>query len=321
MVVVAMSVVSVVTTPIPEDDENAIVEQIRKRAKWDNDDYVFRSLILKDQLWKQYKELFGILGRFTQHKTNMDEAIQVSCISDKLPSSWKDFKHKKQELTLVELGSHLRIEESLWVQDSDKPNGKNVVVHSDWTWTDRGGEYMDTLYFQSAGIIHETNAPYTPQQNAMLTTCYLLNRVLNKRNMITPYELWTKRKPNLNYLKVWGYRAVVRLLDPKLKTLGERGIECIFVGYAKHSKAFRFYVIEPNEPVIINSIIESRDAIFDKNKLSSVLRPRLKIPSGTEDVGDSVSTEKVTEEVVQQPELELRKSKRNRTLKDFGPEF
>nr|GEX73406.1 zinc finger, CCHC-type [Tanacetum cinerariifolium] len=33
--------------------------------------------------------------------------------------------------------------------------------------------------------------------------------------------------------------AVVRLIDPKLKTLGERGIECIFVEYAEHSKAFR----------------------------------------------------------------------------------
>lgn len=128
--------------------------------------------------------------------------------------------------------------------------------------TDRGGEYMDTLYFQSVGIIHETTAPYTPQQNgiserknrvlkemvnsmlsysglsqgfwgeAMLTACYLLNRVPNKRNKVTPYELWTKKKPNLNYLRIWGCRAVVRLPDPKLKTLGERGIECIFVGYA-----------------------------------------------------------------------------------------
>ncbi|GJZ04429.1 zinc finger, CCHC-type containing protein [Tanacetum coccineum] len=30
----------------------------------------------------------------------------------------------------------------------------------------------------------------------------------------------------------------VRLPNQKLKTLGERGIECIFVGYAEHSKAF-----------------------------------------------------------------------------------
>ncbi|GJV31585.1 zinc finger, CCHC-type containing protein, partial [Tanacetum coccineum] len=62
---------------------------------------------------------------------NMDEAIQVSCIIDKLPLSWKDFKHtlkhKKEELTLVELGSYLRIKESLKVQDSDKPKSNNVV--------------------------------------------------------------------------------------------------------------------------------------------------------------------------------------------------
>ncbi|GJY67871.1 zinc finger, CCHC-type containing protein [Tanacetum coccineum] len=92
--------------------------------------------------------------------------------------------------------------------------------------------------------------------------------------MIAPCELWTKRKPNLNYLRVWGCRAVVRLPDPKLKTLGERGIECIYVGYVEHFKAFRFYVIEPNNSVSINSIIESRDAIFDDNRFSSVPRPR-----------------------------------------------
>ncbi|GKB49475.1 zinc finger, CCHC-type containing protein, partial [Tanacetum coccineum] len=45
--------------------------------------------------------------------------------------------------------------------------------------------------------------------------------------------------------------------------------------------------------------------------------PSLSIPKGTEDIGGSV----VTDEVVQQPEFELRKSKRNRTPKDFGPEF
>ncbi|GJX29169.1 zinc finger, CCHC-type containing protein [Tanacetum coccineum] len=33
--------------------------------------------------------------------------------------------------------------------------------------TDRGGEYMDTLYFQSVGIIYETTAPYTSQQNGI----------------------------------------------------------------------------------------------------------------------------------------------------------
>nr|GEU82820.1 zinc finger, CCHC-type [Tanacetum cinerariifolium] len=129
--------------------------------------------------------------------------------------------------------------------------------------TDKGGEYMDTLYFQSLGIIHETIALYTPQQN------------------------------------------------------GERGIECIFVGYAEHFKDFRLYVIEPNESVLINSIIESRDAICDEIDYHQSLDQVRFLKDGTVDIGGSV----VTEEVVQQPEPKLRKSKKNRTLKNFGPEF
>ena len=147
--------------------------------------------------------------------------------------------------------------------------------------TDRGGEYYDPTYFQEVGIIHQTIAPYTPQQNsvserknralkemvnsmlsysglsdgfwgeAMLTACYLLNRVPNKRNKTTPYELWYGKPPNLHYLRVWGCRAVVRLNEPKRKNLGERGIDCIFIGYVVHSKAYRFYVIEPNDSVSI----------------------------------------------------------------------
>nr|GEV01330.1 hypothetical protein [Tanacetum cinerariifolium] len=75
-----------------------------------------------------------------------------------------------------------------------------------------------------------------------------------------------------------GYRVIVRLLNPKRKTLGEKGIDCIFVGYAEHSKAYRFYVIEPNNSVSINIIIESRDVIFDENRFSSIPKPKDIIP-------------------------------------------
>nr|GEY17179.1 zinc finger, CCHC-type [Tanacetum cinerariifolium] len=275
---------------------------------------------------EQYNELFRILGQYIQHGLKMDEFISVSSIIDKLPPSWKNFKHTlkhgKDDLFLVQLGSHLRIEESLRAQDSDK--GKDDASRFYYVYllhakdkaldkfkiykievelqqndliktlrTDGGDEYYDPVFFQSVGIIHETTALYTPQQNgvaerknialkemvnsmlpysglsegfrreAMLTACYLLNRVPNKKNKTTPYELWYKKRPNLLFLRVWGCRAVVRLPDPKRKTVGEKGIDCIFVGYAEHSKAYRFYVIEPNDSISINSIIESRDAIFD----------------------------------------------------------
>nr|GEX42334.1 zinc finger, CCHC-type [Tanacetum cinerariifolium] len=124
---------------------------------------------------------------------------------------------------------------------------------------------------------------------AMLTACYLLNRVSNKRNMITHYDLWTKRKPNLNCLRFWGCKVVVRLPDLKLKTLGEIGIENIFVGYVKNFKAFSFNVIEPNKSVLISLIIESRDVIFDKNRFSSVPIPSQRsLINETKDIGGSV---------------------------------
>ncbi|GJW86746.1 zinc finger, CCHC-type containing protein [Tanacetum coccineum] len=274
MVVTAMSVMSVLTTPVPEDGENATVEQIRNRAKWDNDDYDsleakymaedalskkffvsnFTNYKMSDSrpIMEQYNELFGILGRFTQHKMNMDEAIQ-----DEGLDKFKVFK-TKVELQQGSLIKRFR--------------------------TDRGGEYMDTLYFQSVGIIHEMTALYTPQQNGIFER---KNRVLKEMvNSMLSYSGLSQG-------------AVVRLPDPKLKTLGERGIEYIFVGYAEHSKAFRFYLIEPNDSDSINFIIESRDAIFDENRFSSVPRPSLRIPNGTKDIGGLVVPKEVTKEAEQ----------------------
>ena len=62
---------------------------------------------------------------------NMDECIAVSSVIEKLPPSWKDYKHtlkhQKEELILVQLGSELRMEESLRVHDSDKTKKKLPV--------------------------------------------------------------------------------------------------------------------------------------------------------------------------------------------------
>ncbi|GKC62148.1 zinc finger, CCHC-type containing protein, partial [Tanacetum coccineum] len=186
--------------------------------------------------------------------------------------------------------------------------------------------------------------PYTPQQNgvaerknrtlkemvksmlsysglsegfwgeAMLTACYILNRTPNKNSKQTPYEIWTNKVPNLTYLRVWGCRAVVRLNEPKMKNLGEKGIDCIFIGYDEHSKCYRFYVIEPNDYVSVNSIIESRDVIFDEERFKSIPRPRGMIqPSSSKIAEDEVEgTDDVPSPSVP------RKSTRTRKAKSFG---
>ncbi|GJR01403.1 zinc finger, CCHC-type containing protein [Tanacetum coccineum] len=150
---------------------------------------------------------------------------------------------------------------------------------------------------------------------AMLTTCYLLNMVPNKRNKTTLYELWYKKRLNMSFLRVWGCRAIVRLSDPKRKTLGEKGIDCIFVGYDEHSKAYRFYVIESNDSMSIDTIIESIDAIFDENRFSSIPRPMDIIPNSDKSQRDDHSNDVPSETP------EPHKSKRARKAKSYGSDF
>ncbi|GJW97330.1 zinc finger, CCHC-type containing protein [Tanacetum coccineum] len=393
----SMSVVYVLTTPIPEDGLilNGVADSLfdiyhnveSSKELWDSleakymaEDASSKKFLVSNftnykmtdsrPVLEQYNELLGILRRFTQHKMNMDESIQVSCIIDKLPPSWKDFKHTlkhlKEELTLAELGSHLRIEESLGMHDSDKPKGNNVAgpsvvnmvehnnssryndnkgkhKHHDNTKADPNkkskvtcwkcgkpghlkkdckggkvgnkangsgindsvdsstnslkGQNMFNKYFQVYYVTYVSKAYYVQDDDvawlnivndnislAFMSTSKLNGSILwharlghvhfkrmqdmSKDGLIPAFNMDTENDLcDLHATPSLGNKffiTVVRLPDPKLKTLGEIGIKCIFVGYAKHSKAFRFYVIEPNDSVSINSIIESRDAIFDE---------------------------------------------------------
>nr|GFB84302.1 zinc finger, CCHC-type [Tanacetum cinerariifolium] len=78
-----------------------------------------------------------------------------------------------------------------------------------------------------------------------------------------------------------------------------------------------FYVIEPNDYVSVNSIIESRDAIFDEERFTSIPRPRGMIQP---------SSSKITEDEVEGADdvpgpYVPRKSTRTRKATSFGSDF
>ncbi|GJY83454.1 hypothetical protein Tco_0496830 [Tanacetum coccineum] len=204
----SMSVVYVLTTPIPEDGgDDATLEQIMKRAKWDNDDYVCIDLILNGmsdslfdiyqnvksskELWdsledkymaedasskkflvsnctnykmidsrpvlKQYNELLSIIGRFTQHKMNMDEAIQdndkpkgnnvvgpsvVNMVEHKNSSRYNDNKGKRKHHDNTRVDPNKKAKPTCWKcgkTDDIKRDCKGVNVGNKANGSDTKG--------------------------------------------------------------------------------------------------------------------------------------------------------------------------------------
>nr|GEU61558.1 hypothetical protein [Tanacetum cinerariifolium] len=367
----SMSLVYVLTTPMPEDGgENPTVEQVRKRAKWDNNDYVCRGLILNAKymaedassknflvsnftnykmidsrpVLEQYNELLRILGRFTQHKMNMDKSIQdsdkpegnnvacplvVNMVEHNNSSRYNDNKgkrkhhdtranpNKKPKITCWKYGKpgHLKRiprlvmlakqpmdqaqkDQRMWVD-----SGATVHVCKDRCWFKTYESLNDGSILhmgnESTALVHRcgcvdlslhVNLNDSILWHARLGHVHFKRmKYMSKNRLISAIDMDTE-KWNKKYFVIFiddASRAVVSLLDPKLKSLGERGIECIFVGYDEHSKAFS----------------------------------QRSLVKGTENSGGLVVSEIVTDEIVQQSESQLRKSKRHKTPKDFGPEF
>ena len=69
------------------------------------------------------------------------------------------------------------------------------------------------------------------------------------------------RKQLLSYLRTWGCLAKVNVPINKKRKLGPKIVDCVFLGYAKRSIAYRFLVVKSGIPdVHVDIIMESRDA-------------------------------------------------------------
>ncbi|WKA09039.1 hypothetical protein VitviT2T_026717 [Vitis vinifera] len=136
--------------------------------------------------------------------------------------------------------------------------------------------------------------------------------VPKKKAEKTSYELWKGRKPSYTYLRMWGCLAKVAVPPPKKVKIGPKTIDCIFIGYAHNSNAYRFLVYESNIPDIHkNTIMESRNASFFEDVFPCKSKEE---PSSSKRMLESQDQ---NEEV----EVEPRRSKRVRTEKSFGLDF
>ncbi len=164
--------------------------------------------------------------------------------------------------------------------------------------TDRGGEYLNTElkdFFTGKGIIHETTAPYTPEQNgaaerlnrtlvermramllearvdqdlwaeAMATACYIRNRSPVTAKSKTPFELFWDRMPDVSKMRTFGAQAYVHVpktLRRKLEPVSEKGI---LVGYEPSSKAYRVLLEESGKVTVSRDVTFNEAAAGDPN--------------------------------------------------------
>ncbi|GBP67396.1 Retrovirus-related Pol polyprotein from transposon TNT 1-94 [Eumeta japonica] len=213
---------------------------------------------------------------------------------------------------------------------------KQLECNIKYLRSDNGLEYVNSSFsdfLKSNGIIHQTTSPYTPEQNGGLermnrtlvqkAKCLLINAKLPKMYWAesihtaayvinrsptrslkyeTPEEIWTRKKPNIHHLKVFGCEAMIHVPKEKRRKWDPKAQKAIFIGYCgycDHTKGYRFLL--PGS----RTIIKSKDAMFlestvKKNyvpvdlTIDSSMHDLSSEPNDTSEISDTNETSQTT---------------------------
>ncbi|GKC62104.1 retrovirus-related pol polyprotein from transposon TNT 1-94, partial [Tanacetum coccineum] len=150
-----------------------------------------------------------------------------------------------------------------------------LVIIDEYSRTDNGTEFKNSIlvnFYDEKGISQNFSSPYTPEQNgvaerknrtlieaartmlsgsvfskqywteAVATACYTQNRsTIVKRHLKTPYEIFRKRIPNINFLHVFGCPVYIHNHKDHLGKFDEKADDGYLLGYSLVSKAFRVF--------------------------------------------------------------------------------
>ncbi|KAL0667809.1 hypothetical protein Bca4012_030513 [Brassica carinata] len=168
-------------------------------------------------------------------------------------------------------------------------NAKIKILRSD-----NGGEYTSNAFKQhlaKCGMIHQNSCPYTPQQNgvaerknrhlmevarsmmfhtnvpkrfwgdAVLTACYLINRIPTRiLQDQSPYEVLNRNKSSIEHMRVFGCLCFVLIPGERRDKLAAKSTKAVFIGYSPHQKGYKCYVQESRRVLISRDVkfVESR---------------------------------------------------------------
>jgi hypothetical protein len=138
-------------------------------------------------------------------------------------------------------------------------------------------------WLKTKGIVHQTSAPYTPQQNGLAER---INRTLLERvraillasqlprefwaaavrvaavlhnytpaahQNLAPHELFHGVPPDTTRLRVFGCKAYAMIPKEKCKKFDARAEQGVFIGYAEDTKAWQVLVWCNHRPVLLET--------------------------------------------------------------------
>jgi transposase InsO family protein len=164
--------------------------------------------------------------------------------------------------------------------------------------SDNGTKFKNSQiegFLEDEGIKHEFSSPYTPQQNGVVerknrtlldmprtmldeyktsdrfwaeainTACYTINclylhRILKK----TSYELFTGKKPNVSYFRVFGSKCFILVKRGRKSKFAPKTVEGFLLCYDSNTRAYRVF----NKSTRLVEV--SCDIVFDETNGSQV---------------------------------------------------
>jgi hypothetical protein len=105
-------------------------------------------------------------------------------------------------------------------------------------------------------LLKGMNFPGCFWAEAVKHSVYLLKWLLTKAmGSRTPIEAWTGKKLYLGHLKIFGYRANVRSVEPHLKKLDDRSSPMVYFCVEVGRKAHKLFNPQTNKMVVSRDVV------------------------------------------------------------------
>ncbi|KAK8538777.1 hypothetical protein V6N12_034485 [Hibiscus sabdariffa] len=125
-------------------------------------------------------------------------------------------------------------------------------------------------------MMSHTDLPTSFWGYALETTAFTLNRVPSKSVQKTPHEMWTGKRPNMSFMKVWGCKAYVKhqmstKLEPKSQKINGVFLEKEFL--SNKGKGRNIELKEVQQQEVHEPEVEETPRVFEENSTDLETQP------------------------------------------------